>query len=277
MKKIKMAINKRQWIVSMLLILLVILIFAWSKLNFTGKNRMISEIHVQIEADTSCKFLNEKEVVEILEEKMGNPLGKPASEISLTKIEQMINAVPYVEKSTAYISFDGVLKIKLKERRPIIQIVNNIGQSFYLDSLGSQIPKKENTQPNILIANGNINIKFNPGKISILPIAQELLNLGKFLYYNPYWDTQFEQCYVDNYNQLLLIPRVGNHSIVIDNTQNMSQKFENLSLFYKKGLQTVGWNKYVQIDLSIPNQVIGRHSAVETEHKKTKTVQKPTH
>ncbi len=277
MKKIKMALNKRQWILSLLLILLIVLIFAWSKLNFTGKNRIIAEINVAIEADSNCVFLNNTEVVHLIEDKFGNPVGKPAIEISLTKIEQLLNAVPYIEKSTAYIGFDGVLKIKIRERRPVIQIVNNIGQSFYLDSFGMQIPKKENTQPNILIANGNINIKLMPGKVSALPIAQELLSLGKYLYYNKYWDTQFEQCYVDNYNRLLLIPRVGNHSIVIDNTQNMHQKFENLSLFYRKGLQTVGWNKYVQIDLSVNNQVIGRHSEVENEHSKTKTVQKQTH
>jgi cell division protein FtsQ len=170
-----------------------------------------------------------------------------------------------------------VLKLKIRERKPMIQIVNDIGQEFYLDSFGIQIPRKENCQPNIIIASGKINIASKPGMVSNLPIATELLNLGKFMYYNQYWDAQFEQCYVDNYNQLLLIPRVGSHSIVIDNTQNMSQKFENLSLFYRKGLQTVGWNKYVQIDLSIPNQVIGRLSDVETEHKETKTVQKPTH
>jgi cell division protein FtsQ len=272
-----MALNKRQWILSMLMILLVVLIFVWSKLNFTGKNRIISEINLDIEADSNCNFLQAEEVSQFIDAKIGNPIGKPASEISLTTIERTLNAVPYIEKSTAYIGFDGHLKIIIKERRPIIQIVNNIGQSFYLDSFGTQIPKKENTQPNILIATGNINIKFNAGKVSALPIATELLNLGKFMYYNQYWDSQFEQCYVDNYNQLLLIPRVGNHSIVVDNTQNMAQKFENLSLFYRKGLQTVGWNKYVQIDLSVANQVIGRRSAVETEHKKTKSVQKPTH
>lgn len=238
---------------------------------------MISEVNVQIEADTNCRFLNPTEVTHLVESKFGSPIGKSASEISLTKIEQTLSGVPYIEKVTAYVGFDGVLKIKIRERQPIIQIRNDIGQEFYLDSFGIQIPKKENTQPNILVASGKINIAFRPGLISPLPLAGEILNLGKFMYYNKYWDAQFEQCYVDNYNQLLLIPRVGSHSIVIDNTQNMSQKFENLSLFYRKGLQTVGWNKYVQIDLSVNNQVIGRHSEVENEHSKTKTVQKQTH
>lgn len=277
MKNIKMALNKRQWMVSLSLLLLILLVFLWSKLNFTGKNRMISEINVQIEADTNCRFLNPQEVTRTIETKFGSLIGKSAAEISLTKMEQVLSAIPYIEKVTAYVGFDGVLKLKIRERKPMIQIVNDIGQEFYLDSYGIQIPKKENCQPNLLIASGKINIASKPGTVSNLPIATELLNLGKFMYYNQYWDAQFEQCYVDNYNQLLLIPRVGSHSIVVDNTQNMSQKFENLSLFYRKGLQTVGWNKYVQIDLSIPNQVIGRLSDVETEHKETKTVQKPTH
>ena len=277
MGNIKMALNKRQWMVTIILVLLVMLVFIWSKLNFTGKNRLISQVSIQIEADSSAIFVNEQEITNFIQDKIGSPIGKSASEISLTKIEHTLNSSPYIEKSIAYIGFDGVLKIKVKERKPIIQVVNVIGEEFYLDSLGYQIPKKENIQPDVIIATGKINIKHKAGFISKLPIANEILQLGKFLYYNKFWDLQFEQCYVDNYNRLLLIPRVGSHSIVIDNTQNMDKKFENLRLFYRKGLQTVGWNKYVQIDLSINNQVIGRMSEVENEHTTTKTVQKAKH
>ena len=277
MQKIKMALNKRQWMVTIILVLLVLLVFIWSKLNFTGKNRIISEVAIQIEADSNAIFVNEQEITNYIQDKVGSPIGKSASEISLTKIEYALNTSPYIEKSIAYIGFDGILKIKVKERKPIIQIVNIIGEEFYLDSLGYQIPKKENIQPDVIIATGKINIKHKAGFISKIPIANEILQLGKFLYYNKFWDLQFEQCYVDNYNRLLLIPRVGSHSIVIDNTQNMNKKFENLRLFYKKGLQTVGWNKYVQIDLSINNQVIGRMSEVENEHITNKTVQKAKH
>ena len=272
MQKFKIALNKRQSMIT-----IILLVFIWSKLNFTGKNRIISGVAIQIEADSSAIFINEQEISNYIQDKVGSPVGKSASEISLTKIETLLNSSPYIEKSTAYIGFDGVLKIKVKERKPIIQIVNIIGEEFYLDSLGYQIPKKENIQPDVIIATGKISIKHKAGFISRVPIANEILELGKFLYYNKFWNLQFEQCYVDNYNRLLLIPRVGSHSIVIDNTQDMNKKFENLRLFYKKGLQTVGWNKYVQIDLSINNQVIGRMSEVENEHTTTKTVQKAKH
>jgi len=277
MQKFKIALNKRQSMVTIILVLLVLLVFIWSKLNFTGKNRIISGVAIQIESDSNAVFFNEQEITNYIQDKVGSPIGKSASEISLTKIENTLNSSPYIEKSTAYIGFDGVLKIKVQERKPIIQIVNMIGEEFYLDSLGYQIPKKVNIQPDVIIATGKINIKHKAGFISKIPIANEILELGKFLYYNKFWDLQFEQCYVDNYNRLLLIPRVGSHSIVIDNTQDMDKKFENLRLFYKKGLQTVGWNKYIQIDLSINNQVIGRMSEVEIEHKTNKTVQKAKH
>ena len=137
--------------------------------------------------------------------------------------------------------------------------------------------KENGISPNFLGVIEKFDNSSVAGFISRVPIANEILELGKFLYYNKFWNLQFEQCYVDNYNRLLLIPRVGSHSIVIDNTQDMNKKFENLRLFYKKGLQTVGWNKYVQIDLSINNQVIGRMSEVENEHTTTKTVQKAKH
>jgi cell division protein FtsQ len=269
-----MALNKRQSMVTIILVLLILLVFIWSKLNFTGKNRIISEVAIQIEADSNAVFVNEQEISNYIQNKVGSPVGKSASDVSLTKIEHALNASPYIEKSTAYIGFDGVLKIKVQERKPIIQIKNIIGEEFYLDSFGYQIPKKEQIQPDVIIATGKINIKHKAGYISRIPIANEILELGKFLYYNKFWDLQFEQCYVDNYNRLLLIPRVGSHSIVIDNTQSMNQKFENLRLFYKKGLQTVGWNKYVQIDLSVNNQVIGRMSEVENEQTITKLSKK---
>jgi len=53
-----------------------------------------------------------------------------------------------------------------------------------------------------------------------------------------------------------LIPKVGNHLIIFGDTSQMSQKFENLILFYRKGLTKVGWDKYNIINLKFKNQVV---------------------
>ena len=70
MGNIKMALNKRQWMVTIILVLLVMLVFIWSKLNFTGKNRLISQVSIQIEADSSAIFVNEQEITNFIQDKI---------------------------------------------------------------------------------------------------------------------------------------------------------------------------------------------------------------
>lgn len=274
MSKFKMALNKRQWMVTMLVIMIIIVVFAWSKFNFVGKNRLISDFDIQLDADSTAQFLSTDEVKDYIQSKTGRIIGLPASAVSLTKIEIELNKLPFIQKATVYVAFDGKLKVQIQERRPIIEIINRNGEIFYLDSFGYQIPDKVNVQPDVIVANGEINIKRTEGKISTLPIAVELLTMAKYIRNHPFWDQQFEQCYVDKYKGLILIPRVGKHSIVLDNTLEMHKKLENLRLFYKKGLQTVGWNTYREIDISVPNQVIGCRAEQQTEQQKEETVHK---
>jgi cell division protein FtsQ len=40
----------------------------------------------------------------------------------------------------------------------------------------------------------------------------------------------------------------------------MEKKFENLRLFYEKGLPQVGWNTYREIDISYEDQIVGRRT-----------------
>ena len=274
MKSLKLALNRRQWMLTILVILVILVVFVWSKANFTGKNRIISTVSVEVLSDSTSLFLNQEEVIDFVKRKVDEPIGKSASEISLTKIEVALLQLPYVEKVTAYIGFDGELKIKINQRKPIMAVQNVQGTLFYIDSAGYQMPAKDGVQPNVIIATGEIRSAATPGKVSALPIMSDLKALGNYLNTHPFWDAQFEQCYVDKNLGILLIPRIGKHSIVLDNATNMDQKFENLRLFYKKGLQEIGWNRYSQIDISIPNQVIGRLSVAETEHTKTKPVHK---
>jgi len=250
--------SKRQWMISIAAILVIALLVVWSKMNFAGKNRIISEIQVDIESDSSGQFLSNQEVVRIIQDKIGNPIGKPASDLQLTQLELHLMKVPYIENANIFVSFDGKLKTKIIERKPIIRITNQRNKSFYLDTFGIQMPLKKGVQPNVLVANGIIPIVYEPGTKCISKIGRELIQLATFFASNELWNAQFEQCYVDKLNRYLLIPRVGKHSIVLDNLVDMSEKFENLRLFYVKGLPTVGWNRYTEIDISYENQIIGR-------------------
>lgn len=261
MRGIKVAFSRRQWMLSIAVFLIILLVLLWSKLNFAGKNRIINEVRVEINtADTSFQFLTQQEISNFVEDKIGNPIGKPASEVSLTELEIELNRIPYIHRAIVYVSFDGKLKVQITERQAIAQISGS-DQTYFFDTAGMIMKKNKIKGPNVIIMNGYIPFKMTHGKKMGHKKALELLELAKYIQTQPLWNMQFEQCYVDKLERFLLFPRVGSHSIVLNNVVNLDKKFENLRLFYVKGLPLVGWNKYSEIEISYENQIVGRSSA----------------
>ena len=53
-----------------------------------------------------------------------------------------------------------------------------------------------------------------------------------------------------------LVPRVGNHIIMLGSFDRFEQKLEKLRKFYLYGLNEIGWNAYSKIDLQYRDQVV---------------------
>jgi cell division protein FtsQ len=269
--------KSRAWLISILIGLLVALIAVWGGLKFSGKNRTIQKIDISILPDSSIYFLDEQDVFNMVNRTCGNPRGKAASEVSLTKLETTLKSMPYIESSQVYISLDGIMKIQIVQRKPIVRIMNLAGETYFLDTSGHKIPYRGKHAPDVIPATGNIAEKLtDSGKIKT-PLLRQILKLAVFLDANPLWNAQFEQCHVDNSGDLILVPRVGKHSIVIGDAENLPEKFSNLRQFYEKGLRNTGWSKYHTISLKYKGQIVGVKSVNLTEQKKENDVQKPKH
>jgi cell division protein FtsQ len=236
-------------------------------MNFTGNSRIISNVEIEIENPIKdFQFLNNQEVSERIQTAVGNPIGKATSEVSLTQLEEVINAYPEVKSVRAYVSFSGRLHIRIKERRAIAQLINIKGDVCYLDSSMRMIPAKKNQQAPVIILNGHINQKIALGKKINAQWQAKLKDLLIFINQNSFWENHFEQCYVDKFSQLMLYPNIGRHSIVMNNVENIDEKFENLRLFYDKGLKHMGWDHYRSINISYRNQIVTTRNVSNTEH-----------
>ena len=51
---------------------------------------------------------------------------------------------------------------------------------------------------------------------------------------NEFWKAQIIQLHMNDDKEIELIPRVGNHIILLGSEEEMEAKFEKLMLFYKK-------------------------------------------
>jgi len=258
MNKIRIAFSKKQWMLSISVVLLILIVLLWSKMNFAGENRIINGIDISFQRTNETEvILNKQTALEILQSIIGNPVGQSASEVPLTQLEIQLKSIPEIEKAVAYISFNGKLTLKITERTPIAMVVGK-ENTFYIDSNCIMFEKRPYQNPSVIVLTGNFKQRYRAGKKLTKRNTKKVAVLLKEIHSDRLWRSVFEQCHVDKYNRLLLYPRAGRHSIVLNNVQNIREKLENLRLFYRKALPKVGWNKYREIDISYKDQIVAR-------------------
>ena len=94
------------------------------------------------------------------------------------------------------------------------------------------------------------------GNISEEYAKNQLFDFAQFLQKNKFWDSQIEQIHVNSKLDIELVPRVGNHYIILGKIEDYKENLTKLKLFYDKGLNKVGWNKYSVINLKFKDQVV---------------------
>ena len=76
--------------------------------------------------------------------------------IDFERIEREIKRQSYVANAQVYMTVDGIVKIDVVQRQPILRIFNEKGESFYLDGLGNLMPLNPAFSARVLVATGFI-------------------------------------------------------------------------------------------------------------------------
>lgn len=256
--------------------------FAWL-ISFAGVVVLLSFINVkkQTVKCTDVKilipgadnFIEREEIDAILKEDQGVLLGRNLENINIHKIEKKLQSNPYIGFAKVYVDMDGVLHIEVKQRQPILRILNENGQDFYIDNDGLKMPISSNFTANVLVATGHITEVFG-SRVDTLhtKLARDLYKTAQYIKKDTLWDAQIEQIVVDQKNDIELIPRVGNQRIVLGNADSLEKKMKNLLLFYKKAMPQVGWDTYKTINIKYTNQIVCEKRDSTELGKKAKTI-----
>src|SRR5690606_285270 len=108
------------------------------------------------------------------------------------------------------------------------------------------------------VVSGNIHETYEDSMFISEKSLMEVRNVFEFIHTDPFWTAFIEQVYVDKFKGIILIPKVGNHTIVLGNSDDLEDKFSRLKIFYLEGLGKVGWEVYQQIDLSFKGQIVAK-------------------
>jgi cell division protein FtsQ len=213
---------------------------------------------VKIYIPGSQYFIDKQEVESILEVSSHTLIGRRMENINIHELEKKLNTNPFVEVAKVYADMDGIIWIEISQREPVLRIMNQFDQDFYVDQHGMKIPLSANFTARVLAANGFIDEPFG-GKVDTLhtTLAKDIFKTVSFIRQDSLWDAQIAQVYVNQNHEIELIPRVGNQRILLGNADSLEAKFHNLRVFYKQALPQVGWDAYKLINVKYANQVIG--------------------
>jgi len=226
-------------------------------------------IELNIDTNQQYCFLTEEELRKEIDATGEVIEGQKVKDLELDMIEMMLEDNIYIRNADVFITVDGIVKINVQQRRPLVRISNAYDERYFLDDFGRIMPLNPEHAARTIIANGYITETINDIKLIDADmenyndslkqnnIHYKIFKLVQYIEGDAFLNAQITQIYINEKGEFELIPLVGDHVIILDNPlDNMELKFENLKLFYKQGLNKVGWDRYKYINISIENQVV---------------------
>ncbi len=238
---------KRILLSIVMLLLIAYLVLAITAFNSTPANQVCRDMELIIKDTVYAGFVTKDEVAGILQRKGIYPVGKKMERIHTKTLETELGKHPLIDEVECYKTPSGKLCVEVTQRIPVLRILSNNGDNYYIDNKGTVMPPQAKCIAHRAVATGNIEKSF---------AVKDLYKFGVFLQSNKFWDAQIEQIHVLPDHTVELVPRVGNHLIYLGKLEDFENKLGRLKTFYQKGLNKVGWNKYSRISLEFGNQII---------------------
>lgn len=256
---------------SILAVYLLLAITAFNKPE--DKGQLCEEVVINISDESTNGFLTSDEIKRILVDKKLYPKNQPLKFINPRSIEELLKVTPFVNTAQCYKTEGGKVFIEITQRTPIIRIKSINGEDYYIDDKGGIMPNSKYTS-DLIIATGYITKPFARTYITLL-----IDHIMK----SDFWRNQIEQINVLQDQSIEIVPRVGDHIVLIGKLPNhrnidrrskeveefITRKLERLEKFYKYGLSQVGWNRYKYINIEFDNQIICKRNSAynDSQHK----------
>jgi cell division protein FtsQ len=141
---------------------------------------------------------------------------------------------------------NGLVCIDVRQRIPVVRVMNDQGEDFYVDNHGKPMPSTDYSC-NLIIATGHINKQYAERRL--VPMANIILS-------KPFWKSQVVQLNVLGDGSVEIVPRVGGHIAYIGQPDGVEKKLDRLQKFYRYGLMQAGWNKYSRVSVEFDNQIV---------------------
>lgn len=230
------------YIKGLLLLGLVVFLYGFS----ASRNELHKVEGIEIEFEEGSNlFMTHEMVNKLLIQKNSALQNQAKSMVDLHNLEANVLSHPMVEAAAIYVTVDGMLKTKVKQRTPIARVIKNNG-SYYIDKQAKIMPLSEHHSARVMLVTGNVTENDTP---EVFKLTTAILN-------DDFLKKQIIGIHKKGRNQYVLSTRVGEQNIELGDLNNLKQKFKNLNSFYKKTMAENSLEQYATINLKFSNQVV---------------------
>lgn len=164
--------------------------------------------------------------------------------LDLKEMESRLNNNPMISKAEVFVTVDGILGAKIKQRKPIARVA--AATPFYIDEDGLEMPLSEVYSARVPLITGNSEIDYDAIRPLLIKIRDD-----------HFMNHHIVGIHVEENGDLVLYQRVHDFKIVFGKPENIEVKFRNFKAFYQKTVKDSTISAYSLVNLKFNNQIVG--------------------
>ena len=233
---------------------------------------------IVIDHSSGLFFIDSADVTELLHSQRVYPGTSLAQSVPTERLEKVLEGNPYCDNAEVYIDAMGILHVDVRQRIPIVRIINTRGVGYYLDSTGTKLPLSDKFTARVLAVNGFVPASDNNADTTGDAQLEDVLNVATALQSDSFLFRLIDQVWVNTDGEFVLVPKFSKQDVLLGSANALDKKLSKLSAFYRHTART-SLSNYKRIDLRYENEIYAsRRDFVPTPMTvKTDSSHNPTH
>lgn len=208
--------------------------------------------------NTEIGFVSEEDIIGAIEDEGILPGQKHVKDLNIHYLESLIRKNPWVEKVNVYISSKQILHVTVAQKEALVRVQpqDTSNAAYYLDRQANPFPLSDACIVNVPVVTA-VNLGYSR---EALDFKTSLTHLAEFIQQDSFWNAACGQIDVLRFNDVRIIPTLGKVTILLGDLTDYEDKLNRLKTFYQRGLKTVDWSLYDELDARYRGQIVCRNS-----------------
>ncbi len=229
------------WLATVLSIMIILFLAIESKSSMP-----LSSVQIEIvQVPNQKAIVTEKIIIDKLNAYLRFDIEEANIEdLNLVEVEHVIRSDDRVKSVEVYLDGGEAVHVEIVQRIPILRVMTD-NANYYIDESGRQIGRISGRAIRVPVVTGRVS-DYSPEFLSdeYKGTLKEVFELALKLKEDKFLGALIEQIYVNESDEMVLIPKLGDEDLVFGGIEDADEKLNNIKDFYVHGMPKAGWNKF---------------------------------